>query len=652
MRHQLHLRKEIFFPSIGNFQNGFSSIQKNWQYLLMLISVLAFSHFSARGVSCIPPPPAAECTPPTIWNVDVVATGNVDWQNLTGIVADNVNQKIRITGTGTVTVNNKNLILKTSNAVVFIDGPTLILNNGNLQLDASGSRYIQHGGVLRTYGNFQQTTNSVVCIIGTVVDIGEEQAGENFVHGASSTSANFQNDGGYRYLEDVCMNVTHDFQLQSTGSGTGLNGVDVIINSCIETGDRGLNHATPTNFGVSDGDDSGNWQNSNNQSIYGTDIAVANGNFQTSNNRLLLCDVGVKVNKSGNFQVNSGTLAGENLCAAVEDVFENNGTWTLTGITWFSDKQNSTNVPGAGAETAKATILANCFTFCCVVDTCICIAPSNLTVDSISAAEARLCWDAVSCASEYIVAWRVQPKSQWQYAIVIAPEHCRIFTNQFDDVFEIRIATVCLNGDTSDFGPIFTFETFASCLPPQDPYTDGITSTKATLHWSSVSDATKYTVWYRKTGESTWIKKSVSAPNTSLTIKSLLPSTDYEWKVRSKCIGATRTVEGEFTALQHFTTSASRLEQLAETIPTSVFLYPNPASDQVVIAVEADENTTKTMSVEIVNMVGQVIYATQPEAFDGSLKKQIDLSGIANGLYTTRVTIDGEKFFSQLLIQH
>jgi hypothetical protein len=89
-----------------------------------------------------------------------------------------------------------------------------------------------------------------------------------------------------------------------------------------------------------------------------------------------------------------------------------------------------------------------------------------------------------------------------------------------------------------------------------------------------------------------------------------------------------------------------------ETIFTSVSLYPNPASYQFVIAIEADGNTIKRMSIEIVNMVGQIIYATQPEAFNGSLKKQIDVSGITNGAYTIWVTIDGKDFFNQLLIQH
>ncbi|MEK7831964.1 MAG: SdrD B-like domain-containing protein, partial [Acidobacteriota bacterium] len=314
---------------------------------------------------CTPPAAAPECTPPTTWNVDKVVTGTQDWQSLTGVSADNVTNKIRLTGSGTVIVNNKDLLLKSSGAVVFVNGPTLIVNNGNLKTEVAGARFIMTNGTLRTYGNFQQSPNSVVCITNSTVDIGEEQAGVNFTS-QTSTSADFQNDGGYRYLNTVCMNVTHDFQLQSTGSGTGLNGVDVIINSCIEIGDRGLNHATPTSFGNSDGDDSGNWQNNNRQSIYGTDIVVANGSYQNSIGVMTLCDVDIKVNKSGSLQNNSGSIVGQNVCVAVEDIFENSGTWTATLEHWFSFKNNSTNVPGAGGETSQSTAL-QCFTPCCAV---------------------------------------------------------------------------------------------------------------------------------------------------------------------------------------------------------------------------------------------------------------------------------------------
>ncbi len=332
-------------------------------FTLVLLFALSFVSTNESYAQCSDPAPESVCTPPSSFDKDVVASGTVTWSSLGLGSSDNVTSKIRISGTGTVRVPSGDLLLKSSNAVVFIDGPTLVLENGNLQLDNSGSTYIQHGGALQTYGNFQQTTNSYICIIGTQIEIGEEMAGTNFTS-ESYTSANWQNDGGYRYLKNDCINVTQDFQLQSTGSGTGTSGVDVIIECCIEIGDAGQNHATPTDFGNSDGDDSGNWQNSNRQYIARTDIIVANGNYQTSDGTMTLCEVDIKVNKSGNFQVNSGTLNGDDVCVAVEDIFENSGTWSATNVTWYSDKNGSTNVPNTGSEANKNTILADCFGTC------------------------------------------------------------------------------------------------------------------------------------------------------------------------------------------------------------------------------------------------------------------------------------------------
>ena len=349
--------------------------------------IAVFSLFDVQlSAQCSAPAPEAGCDISGVnWDSDVVATGNVTWNSLGIGSADNVVNKIRISGTGTVTVTGTNLLLKSSGAIVFIDGPTLILDNGNLSLDASGARYIQHGGALRTFANFQQTGNTVVCITDTDIEIGEEEAGTNFTV-ENFTSANWINDGGYRYLENNCINVTQNFQLQSSGSGTGINGRDVIINCCIEIGDKGPNHATPTAIGTADGNDTGNWQNSNRQEIYSTDIVIANGDYQTSNGTATLCQVDIKANKSGNFQVNSGTLNGDLVCVAVEDIFENSGTWTATNITWYSKINNTTNVPGAGAETDEATILAACFDNSC----CANIAPVCM-VTAAAGNDATIC---------------------------------------------------------------------------------------------------------------------------------------------------------------------------------------------------------------------------------------------------------------------
>lgn len=92
--------------------------------------------------------------------------------------------------------------------------------------------------------------------------------------------------------------------------------------------------------------------------------------------------------------------------------------------------------------------------------------------------------------------------------------------------------------------------------------------------------------------------------------------------------------------------------KVSETVSdiTSVSIFPNPASDQFVIAVETHNNSEARVSVVIENLMGQVVYTIQPQAFNGSLKIPVDISRFTDGSYITRVTIDGKQFFRQLVI--
>jgi len=94
------------------------------------------------------------------------------------------------------------------------------------------------------------------------MEIGDEEVNGYFnLDDEKYTSANFQNDGGYRYLENVCLNVTQDYQLESSGDGTASGGgLDIWKNVCAEIGDAGKTNVVDHNFGKKDGDDSGNFQ--------------------------------------------------------------------------------------------------------------------------------------------------------------------------------------------------------------------------------------------------------------------------------------------------------------------------------------------------------------------------------------------------------
>lgn len=305
---------------------------------------------------CVSPSPNSACTPPGSWNADLVVNGKVDWQTFTGINPENVTTKIRLTGNGTITVKNKNLTLNSGNAVIFLDGPNLVIDNGCLLLPASGSKYIQNCGSLQVTGGFLQSPNSVVCISGANLEIGQEKAGSKFTSGATYTSAAFINEGGYRYINNSCVNTTSHFTLKSTGNGSGVNGVDLIKSSFFEIGDAGINHARTTPIGSYDSEDAGNWESFNTQSIYGSTIIVAKGNFVKTDKISIYCDVNVKVNYKGNFHVNSGTVSGTGLRVAIENDFGNCGNWTLTSILWYSALQKTSNVPGSGTESTLATL--------------------------------------------------------------------------------------------------------------------------------------------------------------------------------------------------------------------------------------------------------------------------------------------------------
>ncbi|HYV91213.1 MAG TPA: T9SS type A sorting domain-containing protein [Chitinophagales bacterium] len=344
----------------------------------------------------------------------------------------------------------------------------------------------------------------------------------------------------------------------------------------------------------------------------------------------------------GDLFIVSGTFAGWTVSQLIAEA--NNAIGGCSNLYSLSDLNNTLDSINQNYDNGTVD---NHFLNC---QPCVCAPPSNLTVDSVSAAEALLCWEGNSCAHAYIVAWRNQNSSVWLYRTVSAPEHCMIFTNRYPAVFEVQIASICLDGDTSAYGETFVFPTFASCLAPQNPHTNGITSSKATLNWSTVIDASKYVIWYRQTGVPVWTKKTISAAKISLIIKSLLASTAYEWKVQSKCIGTSRSVVGTFTALQHFTTLSAKMnENLTESVIGNINVYPNPAVSQFTFEFEA--NGSGTFSIAIENVLGQMVYSTQPESYNGSVNKQVDISNLKGGIYILHLYIGGNEFSKRLIIQ-
>ena len=295
---------------------------------------------------CINIPGNSVCDLPNSIVFDYESAQNGSWTAsatwMTGIVpptGDISNMKIKISDT--VYIPNANIKLM-DGSILYVTGAgsSLTLENGNLYLDGGNAKAIFDSTILRTSSNIEQKEQTYICMTDVELWVGEEESGPDFVPGVSSTSANFKNDGGYRWLENVCGNITQD--LQNLGT-------DFIIDSCLDIGDQGNLDK------LLDGQDSGNFQNEMGvMKIWNSEFYIANGDFQNSTD-LYICGVDYRLT-NGNFQNNSGEglIWGEDLVIWINhnsngDI-QNEADWDGSTITlWRLDNghnpQGINNLP-------------------------------------------------------------------------------------------------------------------------------------------------------------------------------------------------------------------------------------------------------------------------------------------------------------------
>ncbi|MBC8047227.1 MAG: hypothetical protein H7Y00_10555 [Fimbriimonadaceae bacterium] len=98
------------------------------------------------------------------------------------------------------------------------------------------------------------------------------------------------------------------------------------------------------------------------------------------------------------------------------------------------------------------------------------------------------------------------------------------------------------------------------CEKTDASFVDLITSNSARVNWDIVDGATKYGVFYRSFGTSSWFKKP-SVTNTKI-LTGLSASTLYQYKIKTIC----GTDQSNFTPVSTFTTAS-----LKETSDTPIF---------------------------------------------------------------------------------
>ncbi len=295
------------------------------------------------------PNPYTQCSQPTSgYAQDVTINGSVDWSSIFTQSPGNVTQKIRVKGSGTVTVSGSNL--KIGATVFVVDGVTLVIDGGDLILDP-GAVAIFANATVRVKGSLTGATGSYLCMTDCAAEIGDELADGLFNNSGSSTIGHFTSNSGFRYLENVCMNVTGDYQQNSGGASE-----DILINVCGHIGDRGASDAST---GVFDGLDGGSMNIAKSVRMYNCEFTVANNVEIFNGGTLQACNIDFRT-LNGYFK-NSGLFKGCENAIWVSDgkSISNSGSWKANIENRRGTSSMSSQYLPANASVAQISPLFN-----------------------------------------------------------------------------------------------------------------------------------------------------------------------------------------------------------------------------------------------------------------------------------------------------
>jgi hypothetical protein len=167
-----------------------------------------------------------------------------------------------------------------------------------------------------------------------------------------------------------------------------------------------------------------------------------------------------------------------------------------------------------------------------------------------------------------------------------------------------------------------------------------------TLNWNAVECGQTYAIEYRKQGTTPW---TIIGPisGTTATILNLLPSTTYNWGVRTYCGPGSDT--SAYATGANFTSGLRMEAGISISSGLAFKVYPNPATDHATIVFSTDQEGAYT--IKITDMMGRVVFEEADNAASGDNLKQINLEHIAKGVYSLELQMGESTNKVKLVLQ-
>lgn len=230
-----------------------------------------------------------------------------------------------------------------------------------------------------------------------------------------------------------------------------------------------------------------------------------------------------------------------------------NGTSTVNSLSLTGLTPSTDYVMNMRTSCSTETSPAGTFNWTTTGGGATCDVPGGLSSTGVTMTEATISWSAVTGADSFNYRYRTNGSGTWTEANTTGTS-APLSGLTANTEYEYQVQTLCTDA-TSDYSASSTFTTLPDGVDPCDVpgglSATSITTSEATLSWSSATGANSYNYRYRTDGSGVWTEANTSG--TSAVISGLTEGTTYEYQVESVCTNAT----SGYSASSTFTTETS-----------------------------------------------------------------------------------------------
>lgn len=253
----------------------------------------------------------------------------------------------------------------------------------------------------------------------------------------------------------------------------------------------------------------------------------------------------------------------------------------------------------------------------------------NAVVENFT--EVSLGWSSVFAASGgYIFEFRELGNPEW--GETITTDTIVVGTLPACTEFEFRVASICADGEVSEFSDPFSVAT--GCFPDCTEIPGGleaieVTETGAQLQWLPAPDAVAYEVVLREVGSFLTSIFSTNQPQLELT-DTLEACNAYEYEVRAICAGEQN--DSDFSEPFSFETICPLSTSSLSGNELQYSVFPNPFWSGITL--HTNTHSAGEISLRLYNAIGQTVWTGVERIPAGSHTVELPLStNLPSGMY-------------------